>query len=139
MLKCNFCERVWNLSMWYLCKILLTPSDPTSYNFTKKRIWHRCSPVNFAKFLRTNFLIKIWGGFFCFCVYLKWDILQYKVHVLTIWSMHKNSRTGDHYFHVRTTQDLFYNPKMMGFLKVNISNIVLIFYYCRVTLLRLVF
>ena len=27
-------------------------------NFIKKRLWHRCFPVNFAKFLRTPFLTK---------------------------------------------------------------------------------
>ena len=25
-------------------------------NFIKKRLWHKCVPVNFAKFLRTPFL-----------------------------------------------------------------------------------
>ena len=32
------------------CKILCT------CNFIKKRLWHRCFPVNFAKFPRTPFL-----------------------------------------------------------------------------------
>ena len=27
-------------------------------SFLKKRLWHRCFPVNFAKFLRTSFLTK---------------------------------------------------------------------------------
>ena len=27
-------------------------------NFTKKRLWHRCFPVNFPKFLRTPFLTE---------------------------------------------------------------------------------
>ena len=28
----------------------------------KKRLWRRCFPVNFAKFLRTSFLTKhLWG------------------------------------------------------------------------------
>ena len=27
-------------------------------NFIKKRLWHRCIPVNFAKFLRTPFLTE---------------------------------------------------------------------------------
>ena len=31
----------------YLCQSLC--------NFIKKRLWHRCFPVNFAKFLRTPF------------------------------------------------------------------------------------
>ena len=30
----------------------------------KKRLWHRCFPVNFAKFLRTPFLQKTFGGWF---------------------------------------------------------------------------
>ena len=32
----------------------------------KKRLWHRCFPVNFAKFLRTPFFIEhLWC---CFCM-----------------------------------------------------------------------
>ena len=31
----------------------------------KKRLWHRCFPVNFAKFLRTPFLQNTSGGCFC--------------------------------------------------------------------------
>ena len=31
-------------------------------NFIKKRLWHRCTPVNFAKFLRINFLTEhLWA------------------------------------------------------------------------------
>ena len=30
-------------------------------NFIKKRLWHRCFPVSFAKFLRTTFLQKTSG------------------------------------------------------------------------------
>ena len=30
----------------------------------KKRLWHRCFPVNFAKFLGTSFLQSISGGCF---------------------------------------------------------------------------
>ena len=30
-------------------------------NLLKKRLWHRCSPANFVKFLRTSFFMKkIW-------------------------------------------------------------------------------
>ena len=32
----------------------------------KKRFWHRCFSVNFAKFLRTLFLQNISGGCFCY-------------------------------------------------------------------------
>ena len=31
----------------------------------KKRLWHRCFPVNFAKFLRTPFFQNTSGGCFC--------------------------------------------------------------------------
>ena len=31
----------------------------------KKRLWHRCFPMNFAKFLRTLFLYSIFGGCYC--------------------------------------------------------------------------
>ena len=32
----------------------------------EKRLWHRCFPVNFAKFLRTHFLKNISVGCFCY-------------------------------------------------------------------------
>ena len=32
----------------------------------KKRLWHRCFPVNFVKFLRTPFLQNTSCGCFCF-------------------------------------------------------------------------
>ena len=37
---------------------------------SKKRLWHRCFPVNFAKFLRTPFLQNTSGGCFCFVKHL---------------------------------------------------------------------
>ena len=36
--------------------------------FLKRRLWHRCFPVNFAKSLRTPFLIEHLGD--CFCLSL---------------------------------------------------------------------
>ena len=36
------------------------------FNFTKKRLWHGCFPVNFAKFLRTQFLTE----------HLRWLLLK---------------------------------------------------------------
>ena len=33
-------------------------------SFSKKRLWHRCFPVNFVKFLRTLFLTDTSGGCF---------------------------------------------------------------------------
>ena len=37
-----------------------------SATLLKKRLWHRCFPVNFAKFLRTPFLHNTSSG--CFCI-----------------------------------------------------------------------
>ena len=34
-------------------------SEPQVCNFIKKRLWHRCLPANFAKFLRTFFYRKL--------------------------------------------------------------------------------
>ena len=39
----------------HLCQGLFM-SGPKACNFIKKRLWHRCFPVNFAKVLRTLFL-----------------------------------------------------------------------------------
>ena len=46
-------------------------SRPEPATLLKKRLWHRCFPVNFAKFLRTPFLQNTSGG--CFCMNI--DIL----------------------------------------------------------------
>ena len=42
----------------HLCESLFfnKVSDLRAAILSKKRLWHRCSPVNFAKFLRTTFL-----------------------------------------------------------------------------------
>ena len=41
-----------------------------SATLLKKRLWHSCFPVNFAKFLRTAFLQNTSGGCFCM-IYFK--------------------------------------------------------------------
>ena len=48
----------------------------------KKRLWHRCFHVNFAKFLRTPFLQNTCGGYFCHseCLLLlckKWSLIHF--------------------------------------------------------------
>ena len=40
-------------------------------SFLKKRLWHRCFPVNFSKFLRTPFLRNTSGQLFLKVVLLK--------------------------------------------------------------------
>ena len=43
----------------------------------KKKTWHRCFPVNFAKFLRTSFLQNTSGG--CFCCYFLFTYFMYSL------------------------------------------------------------
>ena len=43
----------------HLCQSLfLIKLQPNTCNFIKKRLWHRCLPVNFEKFLGTPFFIE---------------------------------------------------------------------------------
>ena len=44
--------------------ILNKVADLRPATLFKKRLWHRCFPVNFAKFLRTPFLLNTSGGCF---------------------------------------------------------------------------
>ena len=44
----------------------------------KKRLWHRCFPVNFAKFIRTPFLKNISGGCFRLCKSNEWFLYKMK-------------------------------------------------------------
>ena len=50
----------------HLCQILFLNkvAAPTSATLLRKRPWHRCFPVNFAKFIRTPFLQNTSGGCF---------------------------------------------------------------------------
>ena len=46
---------------------------PACCNFLKKRLWHRCFPVNFVKFLRTPFFYRtplVGGSSVCFSLCL---------------------------------------------------------------------
>ena len=63
-----FAHRIGNA---YTVKILnfVRSSRPEMFRpatLLKKRLWHKCFPVNFAKFLKTLFLQKTSGGCFCF-------------------------------------------------------------------------
>ena len=52
----------------HLCQSLLfnNVAGLTPATFLKKRLWHRCFPVNFAKFLRAPFLTE----------HLRWMLLN---------------------------------------------------------------
>ena len=43
-----------------------------AFNFIKKGVWHRCFPVNFAKFVRTPFLIE----------HLRWLLLTLESRII---------------------------------------------------------
>ena len=47
------------------CLFFNKVAGPMPATFFKKKLWHRCFPVNFAKFLRTPFLLNTSGGCFC--------------------------------------------------------------------------
>ena len=49
-----------HLRVSFLIKLRLRPKT-----LIKKRSWHRCSPVNFVKLLRTLLLQNTSGGYFC--------------------------------------------------------------------------
>ena len=50
----------------HLCQSLFFNKVAGAANLLKKRLWHRCFPMNFAKFLRTPFLQNTSGGCFCY-------------------------------------------------------------------------
>ena len=65
-----FTHRIGNT---YTVKILhfIRSSHPEMFRLAtslKKRLWHRCFPVNFVKFLKHLFLQNPSGGCFCFVV-----------------------------------------------------------------------
>ena len=39
-----------------MSETFLIKLEPKASNFIKKSLWHKCFPVNFAKFIRTTFL-----------------------------------------------------------------------------------
>ena len=55
----------------------------------KKRLWHRCFPVNFAKFFRTSFLQNTSGGWFKGCQRYS-NIRFLNIYTHTKWFIPKN-------------------------------------------------
>ena len=56
----HFCQFLFNKVAGLTGKVGARPwggtQDASPANLLKNRLWHRCFPVNFAKFLRTPFL-----------------------------------------------------------------------------------
>ena len=62
----------------------------------KNRIWYRCFPVNFAKFLRTPFLQKTSGRLLlCFMALSDWEFLPQRFKNICYWKID----CGKHYFY----------------------------------------
>ena len=74
----------------------------------KKRLWHRCFPVNFAKFERTPFLLSTFGG--CFWKY--WFQLKYLSPTVTqeIYYYEKLKNVPTH-FHSNNHQSMHHQSK----------------------------
>ena len=54
----------------------------------KKRLWHRCFPVNFAKFLRRPFLQNTSGQLFlCFMALSDWEFLPQLFKNICFWKI----------------------------------------------------
>ena len=52
----------------------------------KKRLWERCFPVNFAKFLRTPFLQNISGRpLLCFMAFIDWEVPPLRLKNICYW------------------------------------------------------
>ena len=70
----KFCARFWQISIFSARKEWQTCTFRSSRRrcsvelatILKKRLWHRCFPVNFAKFLRTPFLQNTSGWLLLF-------------------------------------------------------------------------
>ena len=63
MLKKVFLKISQKFTGKHMCQSLLfnKVAGPRPATLIKKRLWHRCFPVNFAKFLRTSFSIEHLG------------------------------------------------------------------------------
>ena len=76
----------------HLCQGLLM-SGPKACSFIKKRLWHRCFPVNFAKFLRTPFLQNTSGRLLLFRVnrvsdyYAKSFYINVLLWIIVLWML----------------------------------------------------
>ena len=67
-------------------KGVLKYSDLMPATLLKKRLWHRCFPVSFAKILNAPCLKNISDG--CFCPVIPWKIVsRYTIHWKTKWSI----------------------------------------------------
>ena len=81
----NFWNNIFQRNMWTcicVCQMLLLfPQVPSTWGLKpatllKKRLWHRCLPANFMKFLRTPFYTEH-----------VWWLLLFMVRIETCWNL----------------------------------------------------
>ena len=89
---CLITDELWCLIYDSQTNLTDRTSIPRPANLLKKRLWHRCFPVNFAKFLSTPFLQNGSGGCFCTDISKLVTICHYCLlfHVDKILNLHHN-------------------------------------------------
>ena len=87
--RCSMKKGVFRNSQEYTCARVSFLIKLQSWNLELylKRLWHRCLPVNFAKFLRTPFSLNTSGG--CFCL-LKWQEVKMNSALNYIFQVNNN-------------------------------------------------
>ena len=93
------------------------PESPESLSESTllKRLWHRCFPVNFAKFLKIPFLRNTSGAKWhcsfvnstisCHCSFSIFPVRKPEVCWILLWIMLKDGQTYINHFEVLTPQD----------------------------------
>ena len=66
---------IFPTSIWFCLKFVKGSRCARPATLLKKRLWHRCFPVNFAKFLRTPFLQNTSGRLLLKAIFFLWTEL----------------------------------------------------------------
>ena len=63
--------------------------------YQKRRLWHRCFPVTFAKFIRTRFLQNTsWRLPLCFMAFRDWRLLPQRFKNICCWKIDCGKHSG---------------------------------------------
>ena len=76
----------------FLIKLQVSSLEPAT--FLKNRLWYRCFPVNFAKFLRTSFYRTPPGD--CFCSFYSHFFLDIAINNCSRFLCTQESDSGQH-------------------------------------------
>ena len=80
--ECQFAVNYYNRGRYYKLEQLFQIDAEQPATLLKKRLWHRCFPVNFVKFLRKPFLTEqlrklllFFNAFFLMTTLTRWIIV----------------------------------------------------------------